>query len=60
MFQNKYNTLNSVKLWLTLVIKDMDVMSEWLLFDANSAIFQLYYGEYKLIYNEMNMRSALY
>ena len=27
-------------------------MSEWLLFNANSAIFQLYYGENKLIFNE--------
>ena len=35
-------------------------MSEWLLFDANSAIFQLYHGETKLIFNEMMMRSALY
>jgi len=30
---------------------------EWLLF--NSAIFQLYHGENKLIFNEMMMRSAL-
>ena len=35
-------------------------MSEWLLFYANSAIFQLYHGENKLIFNEMMMRSALY
>ena len=34
-------------------------MSEWLLFNSNSAIFQLYYGENKLIFNEMMMRSAL-
>ena len=27
-------------------------MSEGLLFNANSAIFQLYYGENKLIFNE--------
>ena len=33
-------------------------MSKWLLFNANSAIFQLYYGENKLIYNEMMMRST--
>jgi len=31
--------------------------SEWLLLNANSAIFQLYH---KLIFNEMMMRSALY
>ena len=34
-------------------------VSEWLLFNANSAIFQLYHDENKLIFNEM-MRSALY
>ena len=33
--------------------------SEWL-FSANSAIFQHYHGENKLIFNEMMMRSALY
>jgi len=31
-----------------------------LLFNANSAIFQLYYGENMLIFNEMMMGSALY
>ena len=35
-------------------------MSEWLLFDVNSANFQLYHGENKLIVNEMMMMSALY
>ena len=35
-------------------------LSEWLLFIANSAIFQLYHGENKLIFNEMMMRSALF
>jgi len=34
--------------------------SEWLLFNTNSSIFQLYHGEYKLIFNEMIMRSGLY
>ena len=34
--------------------------SEWLLFNANSAIFQLYHGENRLICNEMIMRSTLY
>jgi hypothetical protein len=37
----------------------MTVVSEWLLFNANSAIFQLYHGENKLIFNEMMTRSAL-
>ena len=35
-------------------------VSEWLLFNTNSAIFQRYHGENKLIFNEMMMRSALY
>jgi len=30
------------------------------LFNANSAISQLYHGENELIFNEMMMRSALY
>ena len=34
--------------------------SEWLLFNANSAIFQLYHGVNKLIFNEMIMLFALY
>ena len=37
-----------------------DGWSEWLLLNANSAIFQLYHGENKLIFNETMMRSALY
>jgi hypothetical protein len=36
------------------------IVSEWLLFNANSAIFQLYHGENNLIFNDMMMRSALY
>jgi hypothetical protein len=35
-------------------------VSERFLFNANSAIFQLYHGEIKLNFNEMMMRSALY
>jgi hypothetical protein len=31
----------------------IDWVSEWLLFYANSAIFQLYHGENKLIFNEI-------
>jgi hypothetical protein len=34
--------------------------SEWLLFNAISAIVQLYHGEKKLIVNEMMMKAALY
>ena len=33
---------------------------EWLLFNASSAIFQLYHGEHKLIVNEMMIRSTLH
>jgi len=35
-------------------------VNEWLLFNDNSAIYQLYHGEYKLIFNKMMVRSALY
>ena len=35
-------------------------VSEWLLFNANSANFQLYHGENNLIFNDMMMRSALF
>jgi hypothetical protein len=35
-------------------------MSEWLFFNANPAIFQLYHGENKLIFKEMMTRSVLY
>jgi hypothetical protein len=34
-------------------------VSEWLLLNANSAMFQLYYDENKLIFNEMMMTSVL-
>ena len=33
------------------------IVSEGLSFNVNSAIFQLYHGENKLIFNEMMMRS---
>jgi hypothetical protein len=36
------------------------LVSEWLLFNANSAIFQLFHGENKLIFNEMMIKSILY
>jgi hypothetical protein len=35
-------------------------LSGWLLLNVNSTIFHLYYGENKLIVNEMMMRSALF
>ena len=37
----------------------INTMSEWV-FNVNSAIFQLYHGENKLIFNEMMTRSALF
>jgi hypothetical protein len=37
---------------------DLCKVSEWLLFNGNSSIFQLYHGENKLIFNEVMMRSA--
>jgi hypothetical protein len=38
----------------------INIVIEWLLFNANSAFFQLYHDENKLIVNEMMMRSTLY
>jgi hypothetical protein len=35
------------------------VVSEWLLLNANLAIFQLYNGKHKLIFNETMMKSTL-
>jgi hypothetical protein len=32
---------------------------EWLLYNANSAIFKLYYGENMLLFNDMVMGSAV-
>jgi hypothetical protein len=33
------------------------MMSEWLLFNTDSTIYQIYHGEHKLIFNEMMMRA---
>jgi hypothetical protein len=49
---SKYNALNSSCF--------TNLVSESLLFNVNSVIFQLYHDENKLIFNEMMMRSALY
>ena len=35
-------------------------VSQWFLLNASSAIFQLYHGKKKLIFNEIMIRSALY
>ena len=50
-----FETASTISNKLLLII-----VSEWLLLNVNLAIFQLYYGENKLIFNEMEMRSALY
>jgi hypothetical protein len=42
------------------VTPDCNWVIERLLFNVNSAIYQLYHGENKLIFNEMMMRSAWY
>jgi hypothetical protein len=36
----------------------IDWVSEWLLFNANSAMFQLYYGENKLIINVVSLLAS--
>jgi hypothetical protein len=41
------------------VSSQVSLKREWFLCNANSAIFQLYYGENKLIVNEMMMIPAL-
>jgi hypothetical protein len=41
-------------------INNNEWVSEWLLFNTNSANCQLYHDENKLIFNEMMMLSALY
>jgi hypothetical protein len=43
-----------------ILLYEADTVSVWLLFNANSAFFQLYHGENKLIFNEMMMKSTLY
>jgi len=53
-------------LWFTsnafnnICLSRIEWVSKWLLLNANSAIFQLYHGEKRSIFNEMVMRSALY
>ena len=60
-----FNGLNPVNALIILfnflnAYGDLILNNEWLLFNSNSAIFQLYHGENKLIFNEILMRSALY
>ena len=37
-----------------------NLVSEWVLLSINLAIYQLYHGEKKYIFNKMMMMSALY
>ena len=54
-------TCHSHKLpYLRSYLKTGIIVSEWLLFNANSAIFQLYHADNKLIFKEIVMNSALY
>jgi hypothetical protein len=55
-----HDTNNGTKIIITHWNPSKYKVSEWLLFNANSAIFQLYHGENKLFFNEMMMRSTLY
>jgi hypothetical protein len=56
-FKNKWSEKSSRSAYSANLDDSLGV-SVWLLFSANSAIFQLYHGENKLIINEMMMRSA--
>jgi hypothetical protein len=69
-FTNKADNITDILLKVTLHIIILTLcnqflsplqlwVSEWLLFSGNSAIFQVYHGENKLIFNEMMMRSAI-
>jgi hypothetical protein len=52
-------SIKSLLIYIVLFwLKMLSEWNEWLLFNANSAILQLYHGENKLIFNEI--RSALY
>jgi hypothetical protein len=55
-----YTTDMLLRLWFFAHFPlNSEWVSEWLLFNVNSAICQLYHGEIKLIFNETMMRSAL-
>jgi hypothetical protein len=48
-------------LWIADFMLTVRWVSEWMIvFNANSAIIQLYDCQYKLIFNEIMMRSALF
>jgi hypothetical protein len=58
-FQMKRKSCNKLKTTqVTFIPFGSNWASEGLLFNTNSAIFQLYHGENKLIFNVMMMRST--
>jgi hypothetical protein len=59
--ESEANIIYLYQLWSSYdaMIQEQGV-SEWFLLSARSAVFQLYHGEKKVIFNEMMIRSALY
>ena len=59
---NNTYSLMMVSEWLLLTDRFpyVEWVSEWLMFNTSSAIFQQYHGENTLIFNEMMIRSTLY
>jgi hypothetical protein len=58
---HKYHTADTDLFSPSDYVSALKKYSEWLLFNANSSIFQLYHGKNKLIFNEMMiMRSPLH
>ena len=53
------NEENSIDINVKIFKLPLLWVTEWLLLNANSAIFQLYHGENKLMFNEMRTRSSL-
>ena len=45
---------------MSICFYDLVSVSEWMLFSTNPAVFQLYHGENKLIFNEMKVRSGVH
>ena len=61
MFGQKLAKILGIKVKKSLHFRQTaGIMSGYLLFNASSAIVQLYHGENKLFFNEMMMMSALY
>jgi hypothetical protein len=54
-----FYTIFYCRIYLSLLCTLSPIQVEWLSFNTNSAIFQLYHGDNKSIFNEMIMRSVL-